>query len=107
MLSQDTVRVVANIFISFIGAGVLGLPYAFKQAGLLEGFIVMSLVSYCSVKAMLLLIDCKYKVISVLGTDLSAIRVSKGKDYKPLSKDEDFDDSKSSSRSNSLRYHTG
>ena len=27
----------ANIFISFIGAGVLGLPYAFKKAGLLEG----------------------------------------------------------------------
>ena len=26
-----------NIFISFIGAGVLGLPYAFKKAGLLEG----------------------------------------------------------------------
>lgn len=32
-------RVVANIFISFIGAGVLGLPYAFKEAGLMEGEI--------------------------------------------------------------------
>ncbi len=36
-MDQDTIRVIANIFISFIGAGVLGLPYAFKQAGLLEG----------------------------------------------------------------------
>ena len=26
-----------NIFISFIGAGILGLPYAFKKAGLFEG----------------------------------------------------------------------
>ena len=37
MGSRDTVRVVANIFISFIGAGVLGLPYAFKTSGLAEG----------------------------------------------------------------------
>jgi proton-coupled amino acid transporter len=37
MWSHDTINVVANIFISFIGAGVLGLPFAFKQAGLLEG----------------------------------------------------------------------
>jgi len=29
-------RIIANIFISFIGAGVLGLPYAFKVAGMLE-----------------------------------------------------------------------
>ena len=35
----EKVRVVANIFISFIGAGVLGLPYAFKEAGLMEGMV--------------------------------------------------------------------
>ena len=27
----DPVKIVANIFISFIGAGVLGLPYAFEE----------------------------------------------------------------------------
>ena len=98
MLSQDVIRVVANIFISFIGAGVLGLPYAFKQAGLFEGLLIMTLVAYCSVKAMLLLIDCKYKVVSVLG-DLASVRINKGKDYIPLKmddKDEDSDNGKSS-----------
>ena len=55
-------RIVANIFISFIGAGVLGLPYAFKQGGLLEGTIVMSGVCYLAIKALLLLIDCRYAV---------------------------------------------
>ena len=42
----EKVRVVANIFISFIGAGVLGLPYAFKEAGLMEGKIIF----LCSLK---------------------------------------------------------
>ena len=37
---------VANIFISFIGAGILGLPKAFKTAGLLEGSIVMAVVAF-------------------------------------------------------------
>lgn len=30
------VRTFGNIFISFVGAGVLGLPYAFKMAGVVE-----------------------------------------------------------------------
>lgn len=29
--SKHPVKIIANIFISFIGAGVLGLPYAFKE----------------------------------------------------------------------------
>ena len=29
--TRDPVKIVANIFISFIGAGILGLPYAFKR----------------------------------------------------------------------------
>jgi len=64
--TRDPIKIVANIFISFIGAGVLGLPYAFKKAGLLEGIVVMVAVSYFAVKAMMLLIDCKYKVLSVI-----------------------------------------
>jgi len=63
---RDPVKIVANIFISFIGAGVLGLPFAFKKAGILEGVVVMCVVSYFAVKAMLLLIDCKYKVLAVI-----------------------------------------
>ena len=29
--SKSPLKILANIFISFIGAGVLGLPYAFKE----------------------------------------------------------------------------
>ncbi|GAB1608919.1 hypothetical protein Ahia01_001177000, partial [Argonauta hians] len=36
--------VVANIFVSFIGGGVLGLPYAFKEAGVIEGVVIMMAV---------------------------------------------------------------
>ncbi|KAK2188576.1 hypothetical protein NP493_128g04002 [Ridgeia piscesae] len=54
----------ANIFISFIGAGVLGLPYAFKEAGIIEGFCMMTAVGLISVKAMMLIIDCKYRLTS-------------------------------------------
>jgi len=95
-----------NIFISFIGAGILGLPYAFKKAGLFEGAIVMIFVACCSIKAMLLLIDCKYKVEKVLGpqrTALSSVKISKGRSYTPLKEDDEDDrsSSKSSTRSNS------
>lgn len=57
--TDSKVKVFANIFISFIGAGILGLPYAFKEAGLIEGIVIMAVVGAVSVKAMLLLIDCK------------------------------------------------
>ncbi len=94
----DAGKIVVNIFISFIGAGVLGLPYAFKEAGLFEGTIVMIFVAVFSVKAMLLLIECKYKTTSVLGKPLNHVRVNQGKDYAPLKtndamhSDEDYDD---------------
>ena len=29
--SKGTIKIMANIFISFIGAGILGLPYAFME----------------------------------------------------------------------------
>ena len=96
--NHDTLKVVANIFISFIGAGVLGLPYAFMHAGLIEGVLIMTIVAYASVKAMLLLIDCKYKVVSVLG-DLSSVRVNKGKDYAPLKMDENGDSDEENGKS--------
>lgn len=65
-LDYESVKIVSNIFIAFIGSGVLGLPYAFKRSGLLEGAFVMAIVAYFSTRAMLLLIDCQYKVKSVL-----------------------------------------
>lgn len=61
--SSHPVKIFANIFIAFIGAGVLGLPYAFKEAGILEGILIMSFVAVVSAKAMLLIVDCKYKIL--------------------------------------------
>lgn len=61
--SRHPVKIFANIFISFIGAGVLGLPFAFKEAGILEGIFVMTTVGILSVRAMLLIVDCKYKLL--------------------------------------------
>ena len=40
--------------------------YFLSQAGILEGIFVMVFVSYFSVKAMMLLVDCKYKVLGVI-----------------------------------------
>ena len=36
-------KVFGNIFISFIGAGVLGLPYAFKEVGAFQSGCVVLL----------------------------------------------------------------
>ena len=85
---------------------ILGLPFAFKQAGLMEGAFVLTLVAAGSVKAMLLLIECKYKCLSVLVPDLSTVRVSDGKGYTPV-KNEDHlsdDDDKHNKSNNSTRY---
>jgi len=125
---RDPIKIVANIFISFIGAGVLGLPYAFKRAGILEGIVVMCFVSYFAVKAMLLIIDCKYKVLSViyqyedLTEDLHDVNFSNGKpkvrrknssekvkcvngnNYVELKcDDEDEDDSKAQNNNNRVK----
>ncbi|KXJ22393.1 amino acid transporter AVT3B [Exaiptasia diaphana] len=61
--ATSTTTIFANIFISFIGAGILGMPFAIKEAGVIEGSVVMAIVGIVSVKAMLLVIDCKYKTI--------------------------------------------
>lgn len=46
--TRSPIKIFGNIFISFIGAGVLGLPYAFKEAGVLEGCIVLCFVGFLS-----------------------------------------------------------
>ena len=67
--ATSVTKIFGNIFISFVGAGVLGLPYAFKESGILEGLIVMGFIAYWSVQAMLLLIDCKYRCIDMVNKD--------------------------------------
>ncbi|XP_068701699.1 uncharacterized protein [Montipora capricornis] len=61
--AKSSIKIFANIFISFIGAGILGMPHAFKEAGVIEGSAIMALIGTLSVKAMLLIIDCKKKII--------------------------------------------
>ncbi|XP_031564992.1 amino acid transporter AVT3C-like [Actinia tenebrosa] len=63
--ATSTTTIFANIFISFIGAGILGMPYAFKVAGVVEGCVIMALVGIISVRAMLLIVDCKNKLVSI------------------------------------------
>ena len=51
--TRSPVKIFGNIFISFIGAGVLGLPYAFKEAGVLEGCLVLCFVGFLSFRNVL------------------------------------------------------
>ena len=43
--SQDPLRIGANIFISFIGAGILGLPHAFKKVRALTSLMLLKVVN--------------------------------------------------------------
>ncbi|KAJ7327701.1 hypothetical protein OS493_026579 [Desmophyllum pertusum] len=61
--AKSSIKMFANIFISFIGAGILGIPHAFKEAGVIEGSAIMAIIGTLSVKAMLLIIDCKKKLM--------------------------------------------
>lgn len=60
--TRSPVKIFGNIFISFIGAGVLGLPNAFKEAGVLEGSLVLMFVGFLSFRGMMLLIKAKQYV---------------------------------------------
>uniref|UniRef100_A0A061R4W6 Solute carrier family 36 (Proton-coupled amino acid transporter), member 1 n=1 Tax=Tetraselmis sp. GSL018 TaxID=582737 RepID=A0A061R4W6_9CHLO len=55
-------KTVVTIFISFVGAGVLGLPYAYLKSGFLMGTTCLVLVSGMSLHCMMLLLQCKHKL---------------------------------------------
>ena len=44
--SCNPAKIFANIFIAFIGAGVLGLPYAFKEVYTLFEYVILFVVLY-------------------------------------------------------------
>ena len=60
--SATPVQVAINIFISFVGAGLLGLPYAFSKSGWLLGTLSLCAVSATNVYAMLLLVKCRKRL---------------------------------------------
>jgi len=64
-------QVAVNIFISFVGAGMLGMPYAFSRSGWLLGLLALSATSIANVYCMLLLVKTRRKLEDSEGhTDL-------------------------------------
>ncbi|KAG3237137.1 hypothetical protein PI124_g17865 [Phytophthora idaei] len=51
-----------NTCIAFLGSGVLGLPYAFRKCGILMGLVTLVGVAAVSTYAMMLVVQCKYKL---------------------------------------------
>eukprot|EP00545_Synedropsis_sp_CCMP1620_P002945 CAMPEP_0119015182 /NCGR_PEP_ID=MMETSP1176-20130426/10602_1 /TAXON_ID=265551 /ORGANISM="Synedropsis recta cf, Strain CCMP1620" /LENGTH=517 /DNA_ID=CAMNT_0006968451 /DNA_START=36 /DNA_END=1589 /DNA_ORIENTATION=+ len=60
-LSSNT-QVAFNIIISFVGAGLLGMPYAFRQSGWMLGSIALSIVSAANVYSMLNLVVVRQRL---------------------------------------------
>ena len=62
--SASNPQVVINIIISFVGAGLLGVPNAFSKAGWLLGSVTCIVISALNLYAMLLLPQVKRKLLS-------------------------------------------
>jgi solute carrier family 36 (proton-coupled amino acid transporter) len=60
--SASNTQVAFNIFTSFVGAGMLGMPFAFKQSGWILGSIALSVTSTANVYAMLLLVKVRQQL---------------------------------------------
>ena len=58
-------QVAVNIFISFVGAGLLGLPYAFSRSGWFLGILALALVSAGNLYCMLLLVKIRKRLESM------------------------------------------
>ncbi|XP_061361419.1 amino acid transporter AVT3A-like [Gastrolobium bilobum] len=57
----------ANIFISIVGAGVLGLPYSFKKTGWVMGLLMLFTVAFLTYYCMMLLVHTRRKLESFMG----------------------------------------
>jgi len=55
-------QTVINIFISFVGAGMLGMPYAFSRSGWALGVMCLCAVSTANVYCMLLLVKTRRRL---------------------------------------------
>jgi tetrahydromethanopterin S-methyltransferase subunit F len=44
----------SNLVNTIVGAGIIGIPYAFRQSGLLVGILLLILVAYLTGKALLM-----------------------------------------------------
>ncbi|CAK9315434.1 unnamed protein product [Citrullus colocynthis] len=57
----------ANVFIAIVGAGVLGLPYAFKRTGWIMSLLMLFSVAFLTYYCMMLLVYTRRKIESVIG----------------------------------------
>jgi amino acid permease len=55
----STPRAYVNTFLSFVGAGILGLPFAFSRTGMFAAGFVLVMVAVLSCRCTLQLIHCK------------------------------------------------
>lgn len=53
----------ASAIIAFLGSGVLGFPYAFKQTGISLGIALLLFVAGLTAFCMQLVIECKYRIL--------------------------------------------
>ncbi|XP_014506197.1 amino acid transporter AVT3B-like [Vigna radiata var. radiata] len=61
---SSTFKTFANIFISIVGSGVLGLPYSFKKTGWVTGLLMLFLVAFLTYHCMMLLVRTRRKLQS-------------------------------------------
>ncbi|KAI4327850.1 hypothetical protein L6164_020264 [Bauhinia variegata] len=64
---SSKLKTFANIFISIVGAGVLGLPYSFKRTGWVMGLIMLFSVAFLTYHCMMLLVYTRRKLESIMG----------------------------------------
>lgn len=62
--TASTVQTLANIVVSIVGTGVLGLPFAFRIAGWLAGSLGVVVAGVATYYCMLLLVKCREKLAS-------------------------------------------
>jgi proton-coupled amino acid transporter len=62
--TASELRTAGNIFISIVGAGVLGLPYVFKTSGWAVAVTTVTLAASLTYYCMLLLVMCKDKALA-------------------------------------------
>jgi len=56
---SSSIKTFFNVVITVVGAGVLGLPYAFKQSGWLQGLLILAGTSAAMYYCMMLMVWCR------------------------------------------------
>ncbi len=68
--TASPLQVAVNIFISFVGSGMLGMPYAFSRSGWVLGILSLCTISAMNVYSMLLLVKTRHQLELLGNTNL-------------------------------------